>query len=161
MNSILINYKSNDLIKISIAYIAATIEEKIEENGRFECGDCYVIFSFNEKITDAFALKSNRRPCQSTFDVCEIAHKYVRNLSIDFNYTYEKAESDILREFDSATAYSNTNFEGNEPHRDFFISFIVKQYINIQATYVARRVTLKEQKMYRNRYRKLVHFAHS
>lgn len=152
-------YKSSDALKMSIAYIAGKIEQQIELSGRFECGDCYDLFADNDKVSEAIASELTRTPCQSTFDICNIAHKYIQNLSRDYNYTYEIAKSDIFREFDEETAYPKTNFEGHELHRGYFIEFVVTHYMNIQATYIAKRVTLKEQTiMLRNKLRKIVHF---
>lgn len=152
------NYESNDLLKISTAYIASTIEEEIQKVGRFECRDCYDLFTDNEKITFASSLK--HLPCQSTFDLCETAHKYVEYLASNGDYSYENAKADILREFNADTAYPSTNFELHEEHKDFFIDFICSSYIRIQASYVAARITQREQKfMAANYYRKRAHAA--
>lgn len=160
LNEIQSTYKSNNLIKTSIAHIADLIERRIEKGGRFECGDCRDIFSDNEKLNDTFATGLHSTPCQSTFDLCETAEKYVRNLSLDFNYTFENAMSDIFVEFDSQTAYSRTDFEGHENHKDYILKFIATEYVNISATYIAKTITINEQKMLlRNKFRKLLHFA--
>lgn len=146
------------MLKISIAYIAGKIEQKIEDLARFDCGDCYDLLSDNDKVPE-IETEGSRIPCQSTFDICYIAHKYVQNLARDYNYTYEKAKSDIFREINDENVYPNTNFEGHEMHQNYFIEFIVSNYINMQATYIAKRVTLKEQKiMLRNKFRKILHF---
>lgn len=158
LQNVLKNYESNDLLRISTAYIASTIEEEIQEVGRFQCGDCYDLFTDNEKITFASSLK--RMPCQSTFDLCETAHKYVEYLASNDDYSYENAKSDILREFNAETAYPSTNFEGHEEHKGFFIDFICSSYIRIQASYIAARITQKEQQfMAANYYRKRAHAA--
>lgn len=160
LNEIQSNFKSNDLTKMSIAHIADIIERRIERSGRFECGDCRDIFSDNEKLSETFVTELTSIPCQSTFDICETAEKYVWNLSLDFNYTFDNAMSDIWHEFDSQTAYSRTNFQGHETHKDYIVRFIITEYVNISATYLAKTITLKEQKLLlRNKYRKLVHFA--
>lgn len=162
-NMILQNYESNDLLKMSIAWDAATIEDQIEKLGRFECGDCYDLFSDNDQIDElpeSFASKFARLPRKSTFDICNTAHKYVQNLALDANYTYEAAKKDILHEYSSETAYPKTNFAGHEEHKYFIIEFITTKYIDMQATYIAKRVTLKEQKLLlRNKLRKIIHFA--
>lgn len=151
--------KSNDLLKISNAYIACTIEDTIKTSARFECGDCYDLLSINDKLSDSFAPGIGSAPCQSTFDICDIAHKYVENLAQDAEYTYDNVIRDFLCEFDVTNAFKKTNFAGHETHRDFFVDFILKSYIRIQATYIARRVTLNEKKLMGNKFRKFVHFA--
>lgn len=159
LNEINNNYKTDNFVELSIAYIAGTIEEKIVKNGRFQCGDCQECFSDNENIPEIFACELDWTPCQSTFDICKTAHKYIQHLSEDYTYTFDKAKNDILREFNEETAYPKTNFEGHEDHKGFIIDFIVEYYINIRATYIAKTVTLKEQTMLmRNKLRKLTHF---
>lgn len=69
------------------------------------------------------------------------------------------AKRDILREFDASTAFNKTNFEGHETHKMFLIEFIVTSYIRVQATYIAKRVTLEEKKIIGNKLRKIAHFA--
>lgn len=68
------NLKSNDMLKISIAYIAGTIENKIISSARFECGDCFDLFFVNDQYSGSFTSNNDRVPRQSTFDICEIAH---------------------------------------------------------------------------------------
>lgn len=146
--------------KISIAYIAGSIEERIRKSGRFECGDCFTMFDDNPILDGEFTSMLRAVPCQSTFDICEIAHKFVENIPLDFNYTFKQAMDDILRVVEAKDIYPNTNFQGHETHKQFFIEFIATNYIDIQATYIAKRVTLKEQTLaLRNRYRKMLHLA--
>lgn len=151
------DFKSNNLTKMSIAHIADIIEHRIEKSGRFKCGDCKDIFSDNDKLSEIFVTELKGIPCQSTFEICETAEKYVWNLSLDFNYTFGKAMNDILGAFDSQTAYSKTNFEGHETHKEYILRFIITEYVNISATYLAKTITLKEQKLLlRNSFRKLL-----
>lgn len=160
LNLIQSNYKSNDLVKISVAFIASIIEDKIRKSASFDCGDCYDLLSDNDKIDETFQSECKTPPCQSTFEICYTTHKYVQNLASDAGYTYKNAKEDILIEFDENTAYPKTNFSGHETHKEFFINFIIEEYIQIQATYIAKRVTLNEQKiMWRHRTRKFCHFS--
>lgn len=146
--------------KISIAHIAGSIEERIKKSGRFECGDCFTMFADNRKLVGDFTSKLRAVPCQSTFDICEIAHKFVENIPLDFNYTFKQAMDDIFHVIEGKVIYPNTNFDGHEMHKQFFVDFIATNYVDIQATYIAKRVTLKEQTLaLRNRYRKMLHLA--
>lgn len=147
------------MLKISIAYIASTIEKSIISSANFQCGDCYDLFFVNDKYSGISVSNTDSTPRQTTFDICEIAHKYVEYLAQDVSYTYAMAKADILREFDASTAFTNTNFEEHESHKDFLIEFIVTSYIRIQATYIAKRITLKEKQIMGNKLRKLTHFA--
>lgn len=154
------NYKPSECARISIAYIAASIEHKLETVARFECGDCLTIFSDNDKISETYATKMTKIPCQSSFDICYIANKYVKNLASNVNYTYENLKIDFMREFDRSSAYQKTNFEGHEKHKDDFIDFICQEYVQTEAAYVAKKITLNEQKLQiRKTYRKAIHLA--
>lgn len=136
-----------ELESVSVAHIAGIIEKKIDEQGRSHCADCIRIFSENDKIAQLSQSHLTRIPCQSTFDICSIAHKHVKKLVTDSSYTYGSLLSDVSREFNNTTAYSKTNFEGHEDHKTYFITFIAEEYIRIQATYIAKKVTLQEQEI--------------
>lgn len=136
-------YELTDLENVSVAYLAGLIEAKIEQNGRFNCNECREIFSENIKITQT--TEFNRAPCQSTFDICSIAHKHAQKMVSDSSYTYDMLLKDVRREFDHTTAFANTNFSGHEDHQLFFSLFVAEEYIRAQATYIAKKVTLREQ----------------
>lgn len=160
LNVIQDNYEPSECARISIAYIAASIEHKIETVARFECGDCLTIFSDNDKISETYATKMTKIPCQSSFDICYIANKYVKNLASNVNYTYENLKTDFMREFNRSSAYQKTNFEGHEEHKDDFIDFICQEYVQTEAAYIAKKITLNEQKLQiRKTYRKAIHIA--
>lgn len=159
-NAIQSNYEPSERSRISIAFIAASIEQKLETVARFECGDCLTFFSDNVKISETYAKKMTGIPCQSSSDIFYIANKYVKNLASNNNYTYENAKNDFMREFNRSSAYQKTYFEGHESHIDDFIDFICQEYIQIEAAYTAKRITLKEQQLQiRNTYRKAIHLA--
>lgn len=151
-------YDSNDVMDASIGYVAAVIEQKIVEQSLFTCLKCIRIIPENDKVT--IPISSAHKPCQTTFEICNISHKYVHYLLRDYKYTYENLLSDITCEYNSANAFPKTNFVGHEKHRVDFVNFIISEYIRIQATYFAKQVTLKEQAMLiRRRYKKLVQLA--
>lgn len=154
-------YELNEMLALSIAYIASTIESAIISSGRFSCGDCYDLIFVNAQYSGSFVSNnSDRVPLQSIFDICAIGHKYVENLAQDASYTYNMAKRDILHEFDASTAFPETNFEGHEEQKAFLIEHIVTNYIRIQATYIAKRITLKEKQILTgNYYRKIAHFV--
>lgn len=152
-------YKSSEIMKASIAYLAGEIEQKIANPSLFTCMRCVKIIPENDKIADS--IPSQYKPCQTTFDICNVAHKYVQYLRSDSNYTYSQLLSDIGIEYDSDTAFPKTNFEGHESHKKDFVDFIISEYIRTQATYIAKKVTLKEQNiLIRKKFTKLVqHFG--
>lgn len=150
-------YDSNDVMGASIGYAAAVIEQKIVEQGLFTCLKCMSTIPENDKVT--MRIPSARQPCQTTFEICSIAHKYIRYLLHDHRYTYEKLLSDISCEYNHENAFPKTNFNGHETHRKDFVDFIISEYIRVQATYFAKQVTLREQDiLIRKKYKKMIHF---
>lgn len=152
------NYVLGQLEKVSIANIALSIEKKIETQCRFNCEKCLAIFSENAVMRITLSSDSNTysTPCQTTFDVCSLAHKYVYNLTKDASYKYDDLLQDIFGEFDLRDAYSGTSFENHEDHKYYCVKYIAEEYIRMQANYIARAVTLKENKiLIGNKFRKL------
>lgn len=150
------NYEWMDLEIVSVAHLAGLIELKIENQGRFNCADCLKIFSENDKVSQS---QLKNIPCQSTFEICSIAHKHVKKLAADSSYTYDKLLQDISCEFNYTTAYPKTNFENHVDHKNFFINFIAEEYIRAQATYIAKKVTLREQEiLLGNKFKKIRQF---
>lgn len=52
-----------------------------------------------------------------------------------------------MQEVDFPSAFPKSNFEGHVSHKFFFIKAIVEEFVRMQATYVAKRVTLSEHKL--------------
>lgn len=71
------NLDLNDLEIASISHQAELIEAKILEQARFSCADCCGVFSQNDKVTHSFGSIQKHIPCQTTFDICCIAAKYI------------------------------------------------------------------------------------
>lgn len=133
--------------------------KKIDNADCYLCADCVNVFYENDKVVDSIESANTQAPYKTTFQICNIASKYVKIFETNSNYQYGKLLSDILHEIDFKNAYAKTNFEGHESHKYYFIKTIVEEYVRIQLTYTAKRVTLKEQKlMLHNKLKKLIHF---
>lgn len=154
-------YVFEDLEKVSIAFIAASIETKIETECRFNCEKCLAVISKFAAMRVAQPSLSSLalNCCQTTLDVCCLAHKHVQKLSKDASCTYAGVMKDIFGEFDLSNAYPEISFAGHEDHKYYYIKYIAEEYIRTHANYIARSVTLSEHKiLYGNRLTKVAHF---
>lgn len=153
------NYLLDNLEDTSIAHTAGWIENKIETSGCFLCTECVNVFHDNDQVNDGIKTAKSQSPCRTTYKICGIAHRHVKVFETNKKFNYNKLLSNVMMEIDFKTAYSKTNFEGHESHKYYFIKTIVEEYIRAQANYIAKRVTLVEQKkMLRSKLKKLVHF---
>lgn len=137
----------NDLEAKSVAHLAGIIEGKVAEKGRFSCAKCRNIFSENDKISQSLRSGLKTIPCQTTFEICCSARKHIDKLTTDSFYTYKDLLDDSLKQLDYNTAFSKTNFDGHNNHKQHFVLFIVEEYVRAQANYIAKKVTLQEQQI--------------
>lgn len=64
-----------------------------------------------------------------------------------------------MHQVDLPLLYSKTDFDGHENHKYDFAIFITEEFIRIQATALAKKITLDQQKsMLRNKFEKIVNF---
>lgn len=153
------DFEFDILNSCSVAYVAGSIEHKIESVGRFNCESCRKVFTCNEKIvvpTVNLAAKQNV-PCKSTFEICTIAKSHLTATMHDLNFDYNSLLNDILRDINYNDMYSKTDFEGHVAHKFHFIFVIVEEFLRVEANYFAKESTLNEHaKMLRNKLKKLV-----
>lgn len=141
----------------TIASIAASIEQKILNAARFQC-DCVHVLVENEKVVGLTISSDSIPPCISTVYVCKIANicfNLCRNqLSFDYNLLLEKIMGTI--NFDNVF---EQYFRCDISHKKGFIKYIVEEFIRLQANYIAKNLTLIEQKILcRKVLQKKVHF---
>lgn len=163
VEQIRLNVSNLNSQEATIAFIAGTIEQKIASS-RFDCKECRTIclnaFVANEKIQGSFTNNSKtQRPCESTFIICKFTHEiFEKNLNFEhFNY------QDILKLISEALFEENlfrkTNFSHDYEHKDYFVGFIVDEYVRSYATYIAQNLTLEQQQILLRQYnRKITHF---
>lgn len=141
-------FRSDDLEKTSVAYMAGSIEKRILTQAAFNCADCRNLFSLNDKVAECLFtgdLDTIQIPCETTFKICYIANSYLKIMARDACYTYEKLFRDIWSQVDVDNAYVKMNFEGHENHKEFFIKTIIEEFVRKQANCIAREVTRKEK----------------
>lgn len=148
---------------ITIAYIAGTIEKKVE-SCRFDCVDCgdicKRIFSENEKIDGLFLQNvKTQKPNQSTYIICKYCHEILGEKMLPSKFDYEECYKLICERISGEMFFANTNFSHNHQHKGFLLNFIIDEYIRSYATYIAHCLTLEQQRiLIRNQNRKLTHF---
>lgn len=136
----------------SIARIGGFVETNILEIGRFEC-DCKHVLLRNEKVNEFTLTANNSIPCISTVYVCKIANACFNKYRNQILFNYEKLIEKIM-----ATIHLNNVFT-QESHKKGFVLYIVMEFIRLQATYIAKNLTLIEQKILcRKHLNKKIHF---
>lgn len=144
---------------LTISRIAGAIEKKINDT-RYDCENCSSVVKENEKVAEFnFVEDDVMRPCISTMYICETAYsclqQYKNQLRLDYNGLVEKIK-DLI---DINNVFSKSTFECDPSHKAYFVHFIIEEFIRIQATDMARNMTLAEQKVLcRQQLRKKVHF---
>lgn len=145
---------------VSIAYLAGFIEKKITVS-RFECGACLNVLNENAKILRSQYMKSQytQLPCRSTYNVCKIANRHLNLYKRKSDFNYDTLFNSIMREIDLGSLYSNSNFEHEEMHKYYFVTFIVEEFLRLQSNQIAKTSTLNmQQKILRKGLHKYVHF---
>lgn len=141
----------------TIASIAGSIEEKVRKAGRFEC-ECISVLLRNEKVSGLTISDNLIPPCVSSLHVCKIANIYFElcrnHITFDYNAMIEK----IIISIDFDQMFTQF-FVCDSSHKEGFLKYIVEEYIRAKANYVAKNVTLVEQKILcRKVLQKRVHF---
>lgn len=151
----------DSLENCSIAYIAGSIEQKIqncEADGRFSCDACKLVFSSNDKLNILFYPEGKYIPCKSSFDICALTDKHLKACMFELNFDYKTLLNSILRDISYVNLYQKTNFADHVHHKYYIVEFIVEEFIRIQANYTAKQATLNEQsKLLRSKLKKIIH----
>lgn len=155
-------------VNTTIAYIAAKIEEKIENAKRFYCDECKFIFQENDKVENCFvSVKSLRKPCASTFKICKETHRHMTFIdprkkvnNVDGSINFKVLYYLIFRSIDFNGLFTKTNFDGHSEHKYHFTKCIVNEYIKVRQIKVADQITLdNHNEILRRRLNKLIHCA--
>lgn len=143
--------------EITIASIAGSVEQKILEFGRFEC-ECKSVLLQNEKVTELTISNNNITPCESTVHVCKVANICFNHCRNQICFDYETLIGKIMNVIDFDNIFSKF-FVCDISHKKGFVKYIVQEFIRLQATYIAKNLTLIEQKILcRKQLKKKIHF---
>lgn len=152
-NDFLIHYCE----EATIASIAGSIEEKIIINGRFEC-QCKFVLQRNIKVIDLMTSENVNAPCISTLYICKVANALFNLSRNKINFDYDFLIDKIMLSIDVKNVYQQF-FKCDLNHKIGFVQYIVGEFIRLHATYIAKNVTLAEQKfMCRKVLKKRIHF---
>lgn len=140
----------------SIARIAGLVEKKIMETARFEC-DCKKVLFNNEKVVDSTLPENNAIPCISTVYACKVANGLFNKCRNKIDFEYDKLIEQIMKSIDLDNVFSDF-FNCDSSHKAGFVLYIIKEFVRVQATYIAKNLTLIEQKILcRNTLNKKIH----
>lgn len=130
----IIHFTPNDNLfdayeEATICNIASNIEQIIRNKANFQCDLCLNVLNENNKVSiDIF--EKQEKPCLSTVHLCKVAKKYFNMFRVEIKFDY---------------AFEKSNFSTHEDHKQYFIDFIVQEFIRIQATYIAKHLTINER----------------
>lgn len=141
----------------TIASIASSIEQKILNVGRFEC-DCQFVLTRNDKVTDLSISDDLTQPCISTLYVCKVTNILFNLTRNRISFNYEQLVEKIMQTINFNYVFESY-FECDLSHKLGFVMYIVEEFIRLQATYIAKNVTLIEQKIICRKFlQKLIHY---
>lgn len=142
----------------SIALIASSVEKKIQTSGRFEC-ECVYVLRRNEKVYDITTSNDYNPPCISTLYICKVAHILFYLCRNQINFDYVLLVDKILLTIDYENIFIDY-FVCDLDHKLGLVKYIVEEYIRLQATYIAKNLTLIEQKILCRKFlQKRIHFC--
>lgn len=153
-----------DVSDITISHLAGIIETKFISNARTNCTECVKlmanIFKENTKCDSLHVqLEISQIPCQSTIEICRIANKYLVNHAFKIDFDYNVLINDIEEDIGEMAMYTATDFTHDLQHKNDLLRFIIDEMIRIRATYIAKKITLNEQKkLLRRKNLKETHF---
>lgn len=143
------HFSTNDCLlgaagEASLCQIASDIELKIRSKGRFECAHCLDIFNVNDKVIINFPSEDEpSSACISTVHICKVVNRYLSQFKHDFIFNYKRLLNSVLNRFDETEMFAKSDFSLHEDHKRGFIVFIAEECIRVQATQIARELTLQ------------------
>lgn len=151
------NGLTDDYPDASISLFASTIESRINAQERHYCVSCKNVFQQNEKVA-IITTKTSNPPCKSTFDICKRADKFLRMEILKNNVNFNIILQATFEGIDFENVFVETDFSHEIQHKVFLIQDIVKQYVHIKSTWLAKKTTMDihAEKVRRN-YLKLIH----
>lgn len=158
----MIDINENDMLldcceEITISHMAGLLENKILQCGRFDCS-CSEVLIQNEKVIDLSVSNKHRLPCISTLYICKVASACFNKSRNQINFDYDFVIENIMENIDLDCIFVDF-FKCDISHKAGFVKYIVQEFIRLQATYIAKNLTLVEKKVLcRNKLNKIIHF---
>lgn len=135
----------------TICKIASNIEQIIRNRANFECDLCLNVLNENEKVSIEIFDNQQYKLCVAAVYICKVSQKYFDIFRSDVTFNYSHLVETFQNEIDYENTFKNSDFRTHEGHKHYFVEYILREFIRIQATYIAKNLTLKEQeKLQRN-----------
>lgn len=156
-----VTLNENDLLmncceEITIATIASSIQTKINNFGRFDC-DCKFVFDRNKKTTELAISKDRPEPCLSTVHICKVANICFNQCKSQIDFDYDALVERTIEAISLKDIFTDF-FVCDVSHKKGFVKYLVEEFIRLQATYIAKNLTLVEEKiMCRKQLKRTVH----
>lgn len=133
--------------QIGIACIAYEIDKRIGTNGVLKCVLCSKSITENDKLSiDSFPKsRSNQIPNLSTYKLCEITHGILEPHLLKHDFDFDETVSNIIDQIHPESFFSKTDFSAHPDHRDSMIKYIIKSYISLRASHIARKISVQSQ----------------
>lgn len=145
--------------KITIAYLAKIIEDKILNDIRSKCQECSKIVRHIFMEQDSVQ-HVQRRARQSTVDIGQVCNDLLRIHSFKIDFSYAELLRFINESHYSMDLFPEADFDHNHEHKSDLIQLIVEEFVRLRATYIAKKISLNEKKkMLRRKNLKSVHQA--
>lgn len=114
----------------TIAYIGRIIENRIECDSKIWCNYCKNIFKENAKKTNVYVgSKLKEFPCQSTFEICKAADRFLKLKILSEETDFSKIYAGISSCLDLGNLFPATDFSHDFEHKLYFVKAIVDVYI--------------------------------
>lgn len=157
---------SDVLQRNSTAYVASILEErvirKIIQKGRRGCLECANTFVENEITDDMFiSFKSKTTnvipPCQNTIDLIKKVDSLLRIYESQ-DVTLNSMLAHILGKINLTEYYTKSIFGNEHDHKNEFISFVIKTYLDLKSTDMCKFITrMSQDKQIRHTLLKEIH----
>lgn len=145
----IIHFTPNDNLfdayeEATICNIASNIEQIIRNKANFQCDLCLNVLNENDKVLIDI-MEKHYRPCISTVHLCKVAKKYFNSFRVNIRFNYADLIETIQKEIVHGCTFEKSDFSTHEDHKQYFIDFIIQEFIRIQATYIAKHLSLNER----------------
>lgn len=156
------DYLMNACEDANIVKISANIESKLRQRGRHSPDPftlrCLAVLEENNHLDLHDTFKCQTSPCVTTTYICKVAKKYFGVFSQQINFDYDLLFDVIINKIDYDAVYPNTDFSSNSEMKDFFVQFVVEEFVRGQATHLAKAITMGvQQKAIRTKLKKTIH----
>lgn len=146
-----------DLSDITAAYIASTIELKIENSSQYKCVLCKGVFQQNEPVDKAYtAANHTRRACQSTMDICKTADYFLKLDILKGQFSFSLIQESIISSLNIEGLYPSTNFFEHEHPKIDLIKSILTEYIRYKGNHIATVSALEIEDNIRRKLSRLI-----